>query len=261
MARHFLTPRLILEQPVALGLRFSRYDSLTRRLRALEKAKLIRRQPCSFNREDSFYLTKEGGRLVELRVGELVPTQAVKPTTFSQQLHAFEVSRFSIKFLQDAAKLSMPIEVFYRDGSFLHYISTRKKLIPDAVVVLRIRGKSQVFCIELDRSTQSGATILEKYRRYELMIRCAKKHPKLQGRKLGNIRIVVVCQSQERLKHLVRLAESAPIRKYLRFIRADQVIEKVGRGYEPREWQYRKVNLFSSKLFVHAGRPPPSGML
>ena len=78
-----------------------------------------------------------------------------KPVAQTLHLHEFNTSRFFLKLMADARKLNIEVLGFYRDGSFIHQ-TTSSKLVPDGVIVLKIKGKAHVFCLEMDQGTQSG---------------------------------------------------------------------------------------------------------
>ena len=208
MTRLFLTTRLVGEI-----LRVEQYPlpdihTLRRRLRILEQANLITREKTSFDHQFYYYLTHSGVRLVEAEYGIDVSGKARSKIGIAIQNHEHDLSRFWLKFFDDAHKLHIPLIHFWRDGQFSTKALNRR-LIPDGVVLLRIRGKLQAFVLELDRSTQTSGlagkgAFRKKLEQYRVFLRTYRHHSDLQN--VQTLKLMIVCKTEQRMTNLRQVA-------------------------------------------------------
>ena len=182
------------------------------------------------------------------------------------QAHEFEVSRFWIKFFSDSQKLHIPALQFWRDGSF-NYPARQGNLVPDGTALLKVKGKTRVFCLEMDRSTQSrgsevqpGGVIHHKLIRYRQLSRAFRQDSTLAPYQPHSLRVVFVCQTEQRLESLRHLASEMGMGNLVTFTCVGRFLE-ITNPITASGWDYRSANLFSASLFSFPARPPPRPLL
>lgn len=182
-----------------------------------------------------------------------------KPIPHTLHAHEFDTACFWLKFQADAQKLGMQVMTVFRDGEFVYH-SPLRKLIPDGLILLKIKGKAHAFCLELDQGTQSSTVIKNKFVSYRRLFRHWKSHSAFTGHRLGTIRVLFVTRSEERKKNLLQVAQKMRMSDQFLFITQSQYLE-MSDPYRATGWSYRKVNLFSANLFSKPSRAPPSPLL
>lgn len=201
---------------------------------------------------------------MELETGEVLPRKAYTPISPTLLGHELDLTKFWIKFLDDAQKLNLPIVQFWRDGQFVFH-SHDGKLIPDGTIILRIKGKHHVCFVEMDRSKQSSgirgsakAVIRQKLQRYAELERRLKQHPALSPFRVSKMKVVFVCLTEQRLQNLLRVAEQLDVE--CGFTCWPRIVH-VKHPDTAQGWQYRKANLLAAELFSFSSRAPPKGLL
>lgn len=267
MTRFLLTTRLVEHVCTVYQVPFATPRTLYRRLNKLRKSGLIDRSRLLHNGEFCYHLTKQGAELVAERDGlSVIPRKAVITPNISLQAHEFEVSRFWIKFFSDCHKINLPDLHFWRDGSFVHTAKTGK-LIPDGTALLKIKGKTKAFFLEMDRGTQTRGNevsergiIAQKFRRYQSFSRSFRRHPDLAPYKPHAMKLIVVCQTEQRMQSLCDLAASMGLGKWVCFICIDRYLD-ITNANTAQGWQYKRANLFATPLFSIPARSPPVVLL
>ena len=264
MTRFTLTTRLVWEVCQKNGTPFSSYRTLCQRLKKLCDAGLIQREQTYG--EYIYALTKYGAEYLEIEHGLEVPKRASTLVRPLLQAHELDLTRYWIKFLDDAGKIGVPLVDFYRDGQFVSY-HRGKKLMPDGVVLLRIRGKVRAFFLEMDRSTQTSgaggskqATFRKKLEHYRFLSRHFRHHDQLKAHHVTSIRLMVVCQNEKRLESLRTLARSMGLDKQCAFTCWTRLIV-VTDPHKASGWNYLLANFLAAPLFSFPARSPPASLL
>lgn len=269
MTRLTLTTRLAEEVCKRHNARFPDAHTLRRRLRKLERAGLLSRVWMLSTGEHIFHLTRDGSAFVERELGIEVPRRACYPIKPLLQSHEIDLSRYWIKFMDDCQKIGLPILDFYRDGQF---VSRQKlsKLIPDGLIILRIRGKARAFFLEMDRSTQTSgaaggeqAIFRKKLEHYRVLRRSFRRHDIFRGHQVVSLRLIIVCQNEKRLQSLRSLAHDMGMGKFCAFTCWQRLIV-VKNPHKANGWDYLSANLLAAPLFSFSNtsaRSPPMSLL
>jgi len=267
MTQLLLTTRLVNNICENNGFSFASSRTLYRRLNKLREAGLIDRSHLLQTGEYAYHLTKTGAELVTQLEG--LPTlsrKALNPPSMILQMHEFEVSRFWIKFFSDSKKLHIPTLQFWRDGSFI-YPARQGKLVPDGTTLLKIKGKTRVFCLEMDRSTQSrggevteGGVIHRKLIRYRQLSRTFRQDETLAPFQPHALRVVFVCLTEQRLESLRLLAREMGIGNLVAFTCVERFVD-ISNPLTASGWTYKSANFFAAPLFSFPARPPPKPLL
>jgi len=265
MTRYMLTTRLVREVCYCEGHPFASATTLFRRLDKLREAGFIHRDRMLVTGEFYYHLSKGGAKIVEYEYGIEMPRRACFPIKPLLQSHEFDLSRYWIKFFDDCRKLNIPIIRFWRDGQFVFHHRDRK-LIPDGVVILRIRGKAQVFFVEMDRSTQTSgvggqekAVIRQKLEQYRSLSRNLYQQGELSPYRVKSMRLMMVCKTEARLKNLCTVAHDMGI-KQCAFTCWPRLIE-VKNPNTAYGWNYRTANMLAAPLYSFPSRSPPGSLL
>lgn len=267
MTRFLLTTKLVGCACESSGFSFSSPRTLYRRLTKLREAGLIDRTHLLQTGEYAYHLTKSGAELIAQLDGvSSLSRKAFTPPSMTLQAHEFEVSRFWIKFFSDSQKLHIPILQFWRDGSFI-YPARQGSLVPDGTALLRVKGKTRVFCLEMDRSTQSrgsevqsAGVIHHKLIRYRQLSRAFRQDSTLAPFQPHALRVVFVCQTEQRLESLRLLARGMGLGNLVAFTCLDRFLD-ISTPFTASGWDYKPANLFSASLFSFPARPPPKPLL
>ena len=266
MTRFLLTTRLVDEVCKRNNVPFASSRPLCRRLEKLREAGLIQRDRLLINGEFCYTLTKVGAGFVADTFGITIPARACSAPRLNTQAHEFALSQFLIKFFEDCEKLNVPIVQFWRDGQFMAKLDGAR-LVPDGLVLLRIRGKVRAFFLEMDRSTQTSgvtgnanAVVRQKFELYQKMGRRLGEHDELKSFGVVSMRLMVVCLSERRLQNLCLVAEAVGMGKRCAFTCWPRLIE-VRNPNSARGWDYLPANLLAASLFSFSGRSPPKSIL
>lgn len=264
ISRFTLTTRLAAEICIANQLPFASSQTLYRRLDKLRTAGLIQRDRMLFNGEFYYFLSRRGASYLSETDGIIVPSRACAPVGLNVQAHEFMLSQFWIKFLSDSRKLQIPVLDFHRDGQCVFRIDG-KRLIPDGTVILRIRGKSLLFFLEIDRSTQTSgiggkgkAIIQQKLLSYRTLGRSLRQHPEFAG--AHSSRVMFVCLTESRLENLRLIAHDIGHRKGVCFTCLPRYLQ-ITSPHTAKGWSYRRTNLLAAPVFSFPIRPPPHSLL
>lgn len=233
-----------------------------RRLNQLVRAGYINRRRMLWNGEYYYYLGKKGAELLKAD-GIYVPARATKPIGDALQRHEYEVARFWLKFWQDCENANLPIFSFWRDGE-LAFASRQVK--PDGTILVSIGKTPVIFFLELDRSTQSSCgtkgnlqSFRGKMERYLKARQTILKHPEIASHSVTKFRILVACQTSERMEHLMKATQLSGMNHLALFTFQEQWINS--HSFTSRGWRYRNCNFLTEELFAFPGRSPPKGLV
>ena len=268
MTRFLLTTRLVVFACENEGVTFASPRTLYRRLNKLRKAGLIERSRLLHTGEYGYHLTKQGEELITGLDDTVHQShRSCAAPSITLQAHEFDVSRFWLKFFSDSKKLHIPTRDFWRDGSFIYEITPKQKLIPDGTVVLTIKGRSRVFFLELDRSTQTSgrggntsAIIRQKLARYRHLSRSYRNHPQLSSYHPQSMRVMFVCKTQQRAQSLLAVARDMGLGDVVCFTSLDRFLTILD-PFTAQGWEYCSANIFAAPLFLYPARSPPQSLL
>lgn len=152
----------------------------------------------------------------------------------SNEEHNMAISHFMVKLEIDADRAGIEFPVFARDGdseATVEIDGRKRKLIPDATIVLVSRGDPQLFFLEVDMSTETLKWFAEKIRKYTLFRR---DYPTITlGRHAcRGFRVLTVCKSRKRLENLVALADRMKKTGMFQFLTMDQFLNQDAGGSE-----------------------------
>ena len=256
---HFcLTTRLVGELTQRYSKPFTSYEAIYRRLKQLREGHYINRRKMLCNGEYYYYLGSRGIALLEKK-GVVIPPKATRPIGEALQRHEFEVTQFWIKFWWDCHRLGYPVKTFWRDGSIgFQEKYHRFTVYPDGCLVSQINGAVSLFLLELDRSTHRASAHRQSNRGFEIKMeryRAVWSQLTQAIDQVEQVRLLVVCRSEERMKSLQVVTQKITPCLPAYFTCWPRLILK--QNSNATGWRYRQNNLIVDPVYTTPSRSPP----
>jgi len=220
LIKYHLTGEMIFEISKTFKTPFSSVANARARLSQLHKAGFLRRderlQKGRSCNENYYFMNRKSASFFEDLAHRGKKDRIFMPISIGIQRHGFLISEVMVKMEKDIHEFGDICQMsgFIRENGFDVRGHEKRNIKPDGTIFLKINGENRLLFFEADRSTtvsksknpkartiERKIAIYSEFKKYFHLDETISIFPGIYG-----YRVLMVCETEERMKNLVKLA-------------------------------------------------------